>query len=86
MIPQSAAGRVDAEVVPLKELQAGQSGLVCGVNGGGDFLHRLREMGLCDGAEICMLRPGCPCIVRLEGQKLCVRSSELDSVMVDRSR
>ncbi len=77
--------RACAGAVPLNDLQAGQSGLVRSVDGGGDFLHRLREMGLCDGVEICMLRPGCPCIVRLGGQKLCFRSTELDSVLVDRA-
>ncbi len=74
-----------ADVVPLTGLRAGQGGRVQGVVGDGDFLHRLREMGLCDGAEICMLRPGCPCIVRLGSQTLCFRSNELESILVHRA-
>ena len=72
-----------SQAIPLTGLRAGQGGLVCGITGDGEFLHRLREMGLCDGAEICMLRPGCPCIVRLGEQKLCFRSGELNSVLVE---
>jgi Fe2+ transport system protein FeoA len=76
------APEVRPDVIPLSELRAGQTGRVRGVVGDGEFLHRLREMGLCEGVEICMLRPGCPCIVRLGSQRLCFRSSELESVMV----
>jgi hypothetical protein len=29
-----------------------------------------------------MVRPGSPCIIRLDGQKLCVRSDEMAGVLV----
>ena len=80
-----ASSDVRREVVPLTGLRAGQRGQVHGITGDGEFLHRLREMGLCDGVEVCMLRPGCPCIVRLGSQRLCFRSSELASVMVHKA-
>jgi Fe2+ transport system protein FeoA len=46
------------------------------------MVHRLREMGLCDGAPVQMIRPGSPCIIRLRGQRLGFRSDDLACVMV----
>lgn len=69
-------------VIPLSLLSAGQSAWVDAVLGGGDLIQRLRELGLRDGAEIRMVRPGSPCIIRLAGQKLCLRADELMGVLV----
>ena len=44
---------------------AGQTAVVESVLGGSDELHRLREIGLRDGATVEMIRPGNPCLVRL---------------------
>jgi Fe2+ transport system protein FeoA len=68
--------------LPLSMLVAGQSGRVAQVVGRLDHVHRLREMGLRDGAMIEMLQAGRPCIIRLDGQRLCVRDDELLSVLV----
>ena len=68
--------------LPLSMLVVGQSGRVSHVVGRADHVHRLREMGLRDGAMIEMLQPGRPCIIRLDGQRLCVRDDELLSVLV----
>ena len=70
------------QVIPLSLLRAGQAARVDVVLGGGDVVHRLRELGLRDGAEVRMLRPGCPCIIRLAGQKFCVRTDDLSCVLV----
>ena len=70
------------DLVPLASLRAGQMGRIGEVLGGGDVVHRLRELGLRDGAEVQMVRPGSPCIIRLDGQKLCVRSDQVASVLV----
>ncbi|CAN5878760.1 hypothetical protein BH23PLA1_BH23PLA1_25000 [soil metagenome] len=72
----------DLELVPLVLLRAGQTASVGEVLGGGDVVHRLQEMGLRLGAAVEMVRPGSPCIIRLEGQKLCVRSEEMAGVLV----
>jgi Fe2+ transport system protein FeoA len=63
-------------------LVVGQSGRVSQIVGQADHVHRLREMGLRDGAMIEMLQSGRPCIIRLDGQRLCVRDDELLSVLV----
>jgi ferrous iron transport protein A len=70
------------ELVPLSFLRRGQSGRISAVLGGGELMHRLREMGMRAGAEVQMVRTGSPCIIRLGGQKLCFRGDEVASVLV----
>ncbi len=79
---QASCSETLVDLVPLMCLRAGQLGRVCEVLGTGDLIHRLREMGLRDGAEVQMIRPGSPCIIRLDGQKLGFRTDELARVMV----
>ncbi len=70
------------EWVPLTMMRAGEAGRVGDVLGKEDVVHRLREMGLHTGAEIQMIRPGSPCIIRLEGRKLGFRTGEFAHVFV----
>ncbi len=70
------------EMVPLSLLQAGESGRVGDVVGNVDLVHRLREMGLCDGATVWMIQPGSPCIIGLDGHRLCFRCDDLARVFV----
>ena len=72
----------EAALVPLSYLRAGEAGCICGVLGTCDVVHRLREMGLYDGAQIQMVRPGSPCIIRLHGQRLGFRMDDCACVMV----
>lgn len=69
-------------VVPLNRLMAGQSGYVSQIIGQLDHVHRLEELGLRDGTRIEMFRPGNPCIIRLAGNKVCLRSDSLLNVLV----
>lgn len=68
--------------VPLRALKAGDTGRVERVTAQGSLVRRLREMGLHDGAEVRMVRPGSPCIIRLDGQTLCFRAAEIDGIVV----
>jgi len=70
------------EVIPLNLLAAGQLAAVSDVVGHADVVHRLEELGLRRGAEIEMVQPGSPCIIRLAGQKLCLRADQLFHVLV----
>ncbi len=69
-------------LIPLTLLRAGQSGRVGEVLGAGSVVDRLREMGLRAGAVVEMIRSGSPCIVRLDGQKICVRADEMAGVLI----
>jgi len=72
--------------VPLSDLIAGQSARVSRIDGQPDHVHRLEEFGLRDGTKIQMFRPGNPCIIRLAGNKVCIRSDDLLNVMVEPSK
>jgi len=67
----------------LRLLPAGRCARIAQVLGHPDHVHRLEEFGLRGGTEIEMFRPGNPCILRLAGNKICLRSDELLSVMVE---
>jgi Fe2+ transport system protein FeoA len=67
----------------LCQLVAGQSAVINCIHGDADHVHRLEEFGLCDGTRIEMFRPGNPCIIRLAGNKICLRSDKMLNVLVD---
>lgn len=69
-------------LIPLSLLPPGQHGQVDQVTGRPEDVHRLEELGLRGGAAIEMVQCGSPCIIRLAGQKLCLRADELLSVLV----
>lgn len=73
---------IEAELIPLTLLRPGQQARVDQVIGGGALVHRLQEMGLRGGVDVEMVRSGSPCIIRLDGHKLGVRSDELGGVLV----
>ena len=82
MMTQPLADGDAFSLVPLSMMRSGQSGKIGDVVGCGCLVQRLREMGLRAGACVQMVRAGSPCILRLDGQKLCVRSDEMTCVLV----
>ena len=68
--------------VPLQLLEPGQRARISRIVGHPDDVHRLREFGLCDGVQVEMFRRGSPCILRLAGNKICLRANELLDVLV----
>ncbi len=72
-----------SHLIPLTLLRAGQKGRVDGMHGNSEAVHRLREMGLHDGALVQMIRPGSPCIIRLRGQRLGFRMDDVAHVLVN---
>jgi Fe2+ transport system protein FeoA len=70
------------ESIPLNFLTAGQTGAIDQLIGRPEQIHRLKELGLRDGAQVEMIQPGTPCIIRLAGHKLCFRADELLHVLV----
>lgn len=69
-------------LIPLNLLAPGQSAEIDQITGRADEVHRLEELGLRGGAAVEMVQCGSPCIIRLAGQKLCLRGDELLSVLV----
>lgn len=70
------------DLIPLALIPIGRHAHVEHVTGNPDHVRRLNEMGLSGGRRIEMLQPGSPCIIRLEGHKLCFRADEVTSVLV----
>ena len=68
--------------MPLSMLAAGDSAVVQSVVGSSELVRHLAEIGVRDGALLEMVRPGTPCILRVDGAKLCVRGDELLQVLV----
>jgi len=77
--------RLADNVIPLNRLAAGESAYVRHLVGQADHVHRLEELGLRGGTRIQMFRPGIPCIVRLAGNKICLRSDHLINILVEPS-
>jgi Fe2+ transport system protein FeoA len=69
-------------LIPLSLLAAGQVAQVDQLLGCADDVHRLRELGIARGAQLEMIQPGSPCIVRLAGSKLCLRDASLFQILV----
>ncbi|MDX1945093.1 MAG: FeoA domain-containing protein [Pirellulaceae bacterium] len=67
---------------PISLLQPGQRAVIDQLLGRADEVQRLRELGMHDGRPIEMIQAGSPCIVRLNGAKLCFRDCEGVSVLV----
>lgn len=68
--------------IPLQMLAAGQSAEVAELVGRPHEVLRLAEIGLRTGSTVEMVEPGSPCIVRLDGHKLCFRDGDVWSVLV----
>jgi ferrous iron transport protein A len=70
------------DLIPLSQLQRGSRAEVAEVVGSVEQVQRMREMGVSQGAELEMLQPGSPCIVRFGGHKLCIRADDTLGVLV----
>ncbi len=70
------------KLIPLGDLAAGQAARIHRILGHADYVHRLEEFGLRHGIQIQMFRPGNPCIVRLAGNKVCLRADAKFHVLV----
>jgi Fe2+ transport system protein FeoA len=70
------------ELMPLAVLRRGQVAEVGQLVGAPEQVRRLEELGLRTGARLEMIRSGAPCIIRVEGSKLCVREDGNSRVLV----
>ena len=61
-------------VVPLESMRCDERGRLMAIDGVESSVHRLQEMGLREGARVRMIRPGSPCIVQVNDQRLSLRT------------
>jgi len=69
-------------IIPVHRLRRGQTARIHKIVGRPDHVHRLEEFGLRCGTQVQMFRPGNPCILRLSGNKVCLRADDLLHVLV----
>lgn len=77
---------VISQIVPLELLAANESGIVAAVDGQQGFVVRLNEMGIHAGTRIRMIRPGSPCLLEINHQRLSIRLEDSASILVDVAR
>ncbi len=83
-VPTSKMNGADgSRAIPIGRLIAGQSAVVSRIVGRCEDVHRLEEFGLRRGTTVEMFRPGNPCILRLAGNKVCLRIHRSLAVLVD---
>lgn len=70
-------------LIPLELMAAGESGRILEIDGHASFVHRLAELGISAGTPIEMIRPGAPCILAVNHQRLSLRLEDAASVLVD---
>jgi ferrous iron transport protein A len=81
-LPRECFVKKTSKVIPLCRLPAGHFAEIVDILGNPDHVHRLNEFGLRGGTKIEMFRPGNPCIIRLAGNKVCLRSDDRLNVLV----
>ncbi len=69
-------------MIPLQMLPSGHTARIGQLMGNPHEVHRLHELGLREGLPVEMIQTGNPCIVRVQGQKLCFRDDEFLRILV----
>ena len=69
-------------LVAVHRLRTGESAQIRQILGHPDQVHRLEEFGLRQGTQVEMFRPGNPCILRVSGNKVCLRSEDVVRLFV----
>jgi Fe2+ transport system protein FeoA len=71
------------ELMPLTALHSGQFAEIGQLLGPTEQVRRLEELGLRAGARLEMISTGSPCIVRVEGSRICFRHDDSLRVLVN---
>ncbi len=73
---------VDHGLILIEQVSPGQTAEVQELVGDPDSVRRLAEFGFRRGAVVEMVRPGRPCIVRLNHATVCVRGTRKAQIWV----
>jgi Fe2+ transport system protein FeoA len=72
-------------LLPLELLSAGETAIICEIDGQPELVARLHEMGLRPGCRVKMVRPGPACVVAINNYRLAFRGGEAAFVIVELS-
>lgn len=73
-------------IISMREMAAGQAGVISRVKSGGELGIRIREMGLVPGAAVKIIGRAPlkdPVNIKLYGNNLTLRNNEADHILVD---
>jgi Fe2+ transport system protein FeoA len=82
MLPPLKVPAVNLDLLPLEHLRSGEWAEVADVSGEPGWVGRLAELGVRIGERVCMVQPGCPCLVQLQGGRLCLRGESCSCILV----
>jgi Fe2+ transport system protein FeoA len=68
--------------LPMEMLHNGESGEIADICGESTWVHRLAELGVRAGCQICVLQGGSPCLVQIGGVRICLRSDDATHILV----
>ena len=69
-------------LLPLDMLRPGEWADVADVGGDPAWVCRMAELGLQAGCRLQMVQDGTPCMLRIEGCKLCLRGCDSSQILV----
>jgi Fe2+ transport system protein FeoA len=72
----------NSNAVPVEYLAPEAEGVVVDLCGEEKNVHRLEELGIRCGCKIRMLSPGEPCLLAIEGKKMCLRLGASAGILV----
>lgn len=69
-------------MLPLDLLRTGEWADVTEVKGEPGWIGRLAELGIRTGCRVCVLQPGSPCVLQVDGCRLCLRGDVATQILV----
>jgi ferrous iron transport protein A len=69
-------------LLPLEMLRAGEWADVAEVHGEPGWIGRMAELGIRSGCRLQMIQDGSPCLLNIEGCKLCLRGDAGSRILV----
>jgi ferrous iron transport protein A len=68
--------------LPLEFLRAGEFADVTEVTGEPTWIGRMAELGLRAGSRLQVIQGGSPCLVKVNGSRLCLRGEQAMQILV----
>ena len=69
-------------ILPLEMLGHGECAVVEDVQGEASWIGRMAELGVRNGCLLQVLQPGSPCMLQVDGCRLCLRGDDIMRILV----
>jgi Fe2+ transport system protein FeoA len=69
-------------MMPLEMLRSGEWADVAEVHGEAGWIGRMAELGIRTGSRIQMVQDGVPCLLNVDGCRLCLRGDACSRILV----